>query len=243
MNESTLTHLKVLVERAVRPVRASTPRKRRMREELLAHVLAVFEEEAANLGEERTALEQTAQRFGNPADLTGQLQESVPTTDYLAWVVEQLEGRPGESPVRPAARQALLAGALGLLCLLAAMLVKGPISDWPTPAVPPAAVFGIAIFTFGFTLLRHGMEEALYGPAGRSWLRAALVAAASAFLVPGLTFGLCLTFSGDVWSSALAALPLLPLAVVLTPLALVIVAPVAAAEIRYRQEWASLQID
>ena len=47
MNESTLTQLKIIVERAVRPVRASTSRKRKMREELLAHVSGVFEEEFA----------------------------------------------------------------------------------------------------------------------------------------------------------------------------------------------------
>ena len=41
MNESTLTQLKIIVERAVRPVRASISRKRKMREELLAHVSGV----------------------------------------------------------------------------------------------------------------------------------------------------------------------------------------------------------
>ena len=67
MNESTLTQLKILVERAVRPVRASTARKRKMREELLAHVVGVFEEEAARLGGEEAALERTAlsRRSGN----------------------------------------------------------------------------------------------------------------------------------------------------------------------------------
>ena len=52
MNDSTLTRLKVLVERAVRPVRASMSRKHKMREELLAHVSAVFEEEAARFDNE-----------------------------------------------------------------------------------------------------------------------------------------------------------------------------------------------
>ena len=51
MNELTLTQLKIIVERAVRPVRASTARKRKMREELLAHVVGVFEEEGARLGD------------------------------------------------------------------------------------------------------------------------------------------------------------------------------------------------
>ena len=67
MNESTLTQLKILVERAVRPVRASTRRKRKMREELLAHVTAVFTEESIKSADEGTALEQTALRFGNPS--------------------------------------------------------------------------------------------------------------------------------------------------------------------------------
>ena len=47
MNESSLTGLKIIVERTVRPVCASTSRKQKMREELLAHVSAVFEEESA----------------------------------------------------------------------------------------------------------------------------------------------------------------------------------------------------
>ena len=67
MNESTLTQLKIIVERAVRPVEASIARKRKMREELLAHVVGVFEEESARLGDDRAALERTALRFGNPA--------------------------------------------------------------------------------------------------------------------------------------------------------------------------------
>src|SRR5262249_59473224 len=64
MNESTLTQLKIIVERAVRPVRATTSRKRKMREELLAHVTAVFEEEAT-LHEESVALARMAVRFGD----------------------------------------------------------------------------------------------------------------------------------------------------------------------------------
>ena len=40
MNEVTLKELKIVVERAVRPVRATLARKRKMREELLAHLTA-----------------------------------------------------------------------------------------------------------------------------------------------------------------------------------------------------------
>src|ERR1700736_258242 len=104
MNRFTLTQLKILVERAVRPVRASTCRKRKMREALLAHVTSVFEEEVARLANEQAALERTAQRFGNPAELTGQLQESVPTLDSIERFAEWVSFRPCESTLRRAVR-------------------------------------------------------------------------------------------------------------------------------------------
>ena len=49
-----------------------------MREELLAHVVAAFEQEATRLRDERDALERTAERFGNPGELTGRLREAIP---------------------------------------------------------------------------------------------------------------------------------------------------------------------
>ena len=49
-----------------------------MREELLAHLTAAFDEEAARLGDDRAALGRTLRRFGDPADLTRELQAAVP---------------------------------------------------------------------------------------------------------------------------------------------------------------------
>ena len=103
MNEPTLTQRKIIVERAVRPVRASTARKRKMREELLAHVVGVFEEEA-RLGDEQAALARTQERFGQAAELTGQLQASVPRADRIGRFAEDLVGYgSGESALRLAA--------------------------------------------------------------------------------------------------------------------------------------------
>ncbi len=45
MTDATLKELKVVVERAVQPIRATMARKRQMREELLAHLVSVFEQE------------------------------------------------------------------------------------------------------------------------------------------------------------------------------------------------------
>jgi hypothetical protein len=90
MNESTLTQLRGLVEGVVRTVRVRAARKGEMRDELLAHVCAVFEEEAATVGDERAALQRTAERFGDPADLTCRLQESITASGYLGWLVEHV---------------------------------------------------------------------------------------------------------------------------------------------------------
>jgi hypothetical protein len=57
LTDLSITELRVIVERAVRPVRASTSCKKKMREELLAHVSTVYEEEAGKLGDDRAALE------------------------------------------------------------------------------------------------------------------------------------------------------------------------------------------
>ena len=107
MNDEMLRELKIVVERAVRPVRASLGCKRPMREELLAHLVAIFEEEAERLGDERAALDRARQRFGDPEELTAQLQACVPRRDWLARSSEQqYRGAlwTGESPVRGAAR-------------------------------------------------------------------------------------------------------------------------------------------
>src|SRR5262249_33715450 len=131
-----LTQLKVIVERAVRPVRASTARKRKMREELLAHVVGVFAEEGARPSDDRAALGRTALRFGNPAELTSQLQESVPAGDAVR---RYWEGRPGEPALRTAMRLAWVTGtfALALAVTLVAVgsFAVGGVGTWPREAI------------------------------------------------------------------------------------------------------------
>lgn len=177
MNESeaNLTQLRIIVERAVRPVRASTLRKRAMREELLSHVRGAFEEESARLGDERAALERTALRFGDPAEVTSQLQESVPFGDRIRrfW-----EGRPGEPAMRTGLRLAGVTGTLAASSLVVALFTAGPLGAWPREAVM-TCIFGVLalpVYLFGLTFLADWMGKALAGPAGRSWLKVALVA-------------------------------------------------------------------
>ncbi len=97
MDDVILRELKRIVEQAVRPVWATTTRKRRMREELLAHLTAIFDEEAERLGDEQAALEQAKRRFGDPQELTGQLQQAVPRWDRCRTILENMGCQPGES--------------------------------------------------------------------------------------------------------------------------------------------------
>jgi hypothetical protein len=235
MNDTTLTQLKIIVERAVRPVRASTSCRRKMREELLAHVSAVFDEEEAKLGEGQATLARTQERLGHTAELTDQLQASVPRSDWFGRFVEYFEVRPDESTLRRATTHALITFSLFGAAILPAFIVQHRLREWPT--IPAAA-----ILAFCFTLMSNWMRDALYGPAGRSWLRAIVVGGACSLLVPGMTFGVCLTFTGEAWSSLMSVLPLIPWAGLLVWVPVSVAAYMTDRGLRYRREWDSLQI-
>jgi hypothetical protein len=232
MNEFTLTQLKIIVERAIRPVRASIDCKQKMREELLAHVVGVFEEEA-KLGDEQAALARTQERFGQPAELTGQLQASVPGVDRIHRFAENLLG---ESALRLAASLAALLGAGSFVPFGIAILNHGRVPSLLFP-------LWIAIFVFCVTLLTLAMRQALLGPAGPSWLRVGLVAVAAWLVVPVTAFAIGLTEMADIQKSLWAVVPLLPHGL-LAPVALVVLVYMHwGFKYRHDREWAHLDID
>jgi hypothetical protein len=212
-------------------------RKLKMREELLAHISAVFEEEAARLDDEQAALERTAQRFGNPAELTDQLQMSVPGSDFLQRLLEGMALRTDESMLRRAVRFAVVTFFVCSLYLLPAFVVQSRLTGWAVILAFETTAF---YFAFHSDLMRQVLD--LDGARGRSWRRAAVVAAALSFLIPALTFGLVLTFSGDVRSNLTDGLPLLA-AAVLTPAVFVVPVDCFAAELRSHRKWLSLHIN
>ncbi len=97
MNDVTEKELKIVVERAVRPVRATMSRKRKMREELLEHLASIFKEEMQKAGDDQAALEKAKRRFGDPGELTTQLQQAVPRRDRWRSVLENMGYQSGES--------------------------------------------------------------------------------------------------------------------------------------------------
>ena len=129
MNNATLTELKVVVERVVWPVRATMARKSRMREELLAHLVAIFEEEEKHRGDEQAALEQTKQRFGGPGKLMGELQQTVTRRDRCRSILENMGYRPSESAWHLAARHFLVTLLIYLLWLPTLMLAFGKLRN------------------------------------------------------------------------------------------------------------------
>ena len=132
MNDMILPELKCVVEQAVRPVWATMARKRRMREELLNHLIAIFEEEAATLGNDQAALEEAKRRFGDPGELTGQLQQAVPRWDRCRSILENLGYRPDESAWHLAARHfvvTLLIYSTAALLWLSIMFACGPLRN------------------------------------------------------------------------------------------------------------------
>jgi hypothetical protein len=129
MNDATLKELKIVVEQTVRPVGATMARKRRMREELLAHLTAIFEEEFERLGDEQAALERAKRRFGDPGELTTQLQQSVPRWDRCRSILENMGYRPSESAWCLAAKHFLAMLLIYMLWVPTWELAHGNLQD------------------------------------------------------------------------------------------------------------------
>lgn len=252
MNETTLPKLKVIVERAVRPVRASLARKKKMREELLAHVSGVFEEELYRIGNDQDALTQVKSRFGEPSDLARKLQESVPATGRFGYFVEQLiEPRVDESLVRRAGRYGMMILLLDAilsttLCLLIFPLMGKTNQIAISTYVLLLMAVGMGAVTFLVTLLATWLGRALYRTSGPSYHRAVIVAVVSCFvpILPQVIIvaGMIPFTSGDLSLGSPSVRGVLP-ATLLFPLILLAITKLVFDEQRYREEWASLQID
>jgi len=134
--------LRKQVERAVRPVHAGKDRKLAMREELLAHLTAIYAEERERQPNDQAAMAAALERFGEPAVLTTELNASVGTAARIGFHVDREEDkfngglrywfsrREGESWFRLALRSLfalILFNLIGLvgIPLLAIFLLNG----------------------------------------------------------------------------------------------------------------------
>ena len=99
-----MNELKIHVERVVRPIRASNRRKCRMREELLAHLTCMAEQEQHRTKDDGAAVAAAIRRFGDADALRDELQASVPVVERIGLVdlvgLGPMRRRQGEAPVR-----------------------------------------------------------------------------------------------------------------------------------------------
>lgn len=244
MNGTTLKELKVVVERAVRPVGATTPRKRKMREELLAHLVSIFEEETRH-GDERTALEQAKERFGDPKELSRQLRDTVPWWDGVCSVIEKGNLQPGESLLHLAIKQlvAVLLTFGVILPVLLPLMIAGRLNEVGL-MLRVLVVSGLIGYGLGFlaSFMPLRMGRALYGAASERSLRVVVLSALLSLLIfPMVAFATYWMLTWDL-ASSLANLHLAWYSAPAAPIVLLMTARKMTEEMRYQEEWARLEI-
>ena len=190
MSDQAKQELMLVVERAVRPVRASVYHKRRMREELLEHLSAVFDNEMERQSDIPTGLERAKRRFGDPAKLTEELQQAVPWWDRARSLCNIVRLEPGDSLLHFFAKCVVLFLATFLAFMLAMWLVVLPamiagekIEDiaFVATGIWATSMFFV-VFPFIIVSAVTRIKLALYGDEGQRsklmavrWLLAALL--------------------------------------------------------------------
>jgi ATP-dependent Clp protease ATP-binding subunit ClpC len=206
-----LLQMKV-VERAIRPVQANMARKRRMRDEMLAHLSAIFDEELARSGDSAVAVGAAAKRFGDPAELAAELQVTVPRLEQWEARLEPIFGwRAPETVVRWMMRVALQMGLVMMMtCALAAVLALNEFgwnfSVWLTvrPIAAAAIVLPISVATTG--ICYYKVRDHIFGVFGsrKSWKQAIVWAS----VIAGTTVGCGFVFIAVAYGSLATALSL-----------------------------------
>jgi hypothetical protein len=87
MNEAILNSLAGHILQALGPLPASRSHKQQMQQELLAHLLALYEEELAVVKDEQAAVRRAKQRFGRAEELGAELQTALPMLERLIFLL------------------------------------------------------------------------------------------------------------------------------------------------------------
>ena len=253
-----MRELKIHVERAVRPLAASPRWKRRMREELWAHISALYQAELAATGSEEQALARVRESFGDPAAVGADLGKSISFIDrclYTPLPLTRAIGRLGrillrrdeETSTRHAVRVALLASGLSCLALTPFfVLALGRAADVrPLLALSGAA---LVIKDFVFVLLCFVLCRAAGGVVSPSSIARSVLVGLGGVLVQiaSIPAGLYLVsgspspaghglVAGRLWPPALFVAMFL--------VGLVASARVHRRRMRFDQEWASLELE
>ncbi len=262
-----MIELRRQIECVVRPIRASQWRKDRMREELLAHLSALYDEElAASTGDEAAALAAAKARFGAPATLSSELQSTVPVVERWAFMnlpgskLHMLIARPGETQAQLVRRRlklmawATAANAALWLVFLAAVLFG--LAKRPRPFDPvrfttlvlsyitvfPVFVAGLPILCDQIQRDWRRLREATGASRRRILLRIAGCSALSGSLFPVVMVGLMFLLE---WNLRAPLFPNTGYWVVFAVLAVTgaLLTVLTARDARRYEEWGALSID
>ncbi len=252
-----MSELKLHVERAVRPVNASLRTKLRMRNELYSHLLEIYDEELCRTNDELSATSAAIRRFGDPEQLTAELQQTV------SWI-ETHEGRldkciwrrKSESKLQHATRLAISYSALVPICLFAIMLLwlfQEPLGLNPKSA----SEFAYSVTRFGLSMLVYFIIQVFavtligshfYQQFIESWRPKSLITAISLAIGAGVhVFAtgwlLLLVMVGNVEESLALLFPSWTILATLTSIGLACFTFVVRYETQQAEPWTSLQID
>jgi hypothetical protein len=219
-----------------------------MREELLAHLTAIFEEEVERLGDTQAARDQAARRFGNPRELTWQLQDTVSRWDRFARLDEVGSFRgPQESASGYAYRILSFAVAVCVISIVVFSPVAFFFGREDELRLRLYVVLCMGIFqiplTSGILMLANGMYRALYGmPSHRSWRMAIVYSLISMAFFPLLAFGNYWSLTGDL-ATSLVQLRFACYFAPLAPVLFTLMSKQSVKKMRCHEEWASLEIE
>jgi hypothetical protein len=209
MNDVYELELRKLVESVVRPVVAVRATKRRMREELLAHVQAVFDDELVTSGNESSAWKRTQERFGEPRESTVALQASIGRRERMAARLEpymQVMWEPGDTVgsllLRQAAQIGLYLALLLPLLTVASLLTQRPGGVTFAVRCSFAMALMLPVFVGAFTFVPINFGDVIFGrPEQRSRRAMALYAIGSVVCLPVIAFSFYYTLTGDLQSA------------------------------------------
>lgn len=250
MNEELMK----VVERAVRPVRASKSVKLRMRQELLAHVTALFEEERARSGDDATAFEEARRRFGDPTELSQELDRSVGFWGRWAWGEERIvdgmdrwlgyrEDRSLAWHVGRAATTSIATGVLvvGLIMLLSLVIPDREMTGRQATALLPVLAYFVAM-NFVLNLASLGIVSDFFDLERPRWRRALLHSAGCVAAMTILFYAMNFAILDDV-RPMIPQLPLILFVHALIPIGLIFAIRSAENESRPYREWRRLRLD
>lgn len=217
-----------LVERAVRPVRAGIKHKRKMREELLAHLTAIYREELVHASDPLEATEAAARRFGDPAELSREFQSALPASARVDYHLQRWMGwRAPESVLRMMARTSALSFFIIVAVLVLPALVLLLFKGWDQPSIVSRLLVALSLLTpaaqFATGLCYFKVRDALWGVFGarRSRLHALLWSIVSGFIVVIVAMGFVVSVEGTN-AHAIGSLPMLSALATLTAVTLLL---------------------